>query len=83
MFGRKFKSDYIPKKYIGFEEGNNLAVDITLPAKNDILREMFTIWFVVSLFGSLVLNEYSVILGIICALIVFYNAIEKIDNIDE
>ena len=81
MFGIKYKSDYKSKKYIGFEEGSNLAVDIVLPPKNDILHEMFAIWFVVALFGSFVLSFiFSAILGIICAIIVLYNATEKIDE---
>lgn len=80
MFGRKYKSDYKSKKYIGHEEGSNLAVDIVLAPKNDISREMFTIWFVVSLVGSFALGIFSIILGIICALIVLRNATEKIDE---
>ena len=81
MFGRKFKPDYKSKKYIGCEEGTNLAVDIILPPKNDISREMFGVWFIATLFGSLALGFiFSCILGIICALINLYNATEKIDE---
>lgn len=81
MFGRKFKFDYKSKKYIGCEEGTNLAVNIVLPPKNDISREMFTVWFIVTLFGSFALGFiFSGILGVICALITLYNATEKIDE---
>ena len=80
MFGRKFKLDYKSKKYIGCEEGTNLAVDIALPPKNDIVKEMFGVWCVVFIFGSFALGFLvSCILGIICALITLYNATEKID----
>lgn len=81
MFGRKFKPDYKSKKYIGFEEGTNLAVDIVLPPKNDILKEIFSVWFIVSLFGSFTLSfMFSTILGVICSMIVLYNSTEKIDK---
>lgn len=81
MFGRKFKLDYKSKKYIGFEEGTNLAVDIVLPPKNDILKEMFSVWFIVALFGSFALSfMFSNILGVICSMIVLYNSTEKIDK---
>lgn len=84
MFGRKFKLDYKPKKYIGCEEGTNLAVDIVLPPKNDIVREMFAVWFIVALLSSFTLGFLgSGILGIVCTLIVLKNATEKINNIDE
>ena len=82
MFGRKFKSDYIGKKYIACQEGTNLAVDIILPPKNDILREIFAIWFIIALFSSFIIGFLGgAILGIICALIVLYNATEKISVI--
>lgn len=84
MFERKFKPDYKSKKYIGCEEGTNLAMDIILAPKNDIIREMFAVCFIVTLLGSLTSGFLgSVSLGVICTLIVLYNATEKINNIDK
>jgi len=81
MFGRKLKPDYKSKKYIGCEEGTNLAVDIILPPKNDIIKEISGTWVIVFLLGSFALGFiFSGILGVICALINLYNATEKIDE---
>ena len=81
MFGRKFKPDYKSKKYIGCEEGTNLAVNITLPPKNDVIKEMFGVWNIAFLFGSLALGFLvSCVLGIICTLINLYSATEKINE---
>ena len=81
MFGRKLKPDYKSKKYIGHEEGTNFVVDIVLPPKNDVLKEMFAIWFIIASLSSFTLGFLGgIILGIIGALIVLYNVTEKIDE---
>ena len=84
MFGRKFKADYKSKFYVGFEEGSNIAIDITLPPKNNLFIEILGTWFIVGMLSSLILGDLGgLILGTICAIITFHNSIEKIDIDDE
>lgn len=80
MFDRKFKSEYKSKNFNGCEEGTNFAVSIKLSPEKDINIEMLGTWCVVFILSSFALGFLgSFILGIICALIVLYNATEKIE----
>lgn len=79
MFGRKFKSDYKSKKYIGCEEGTNLAVDIALPPKYNPIMQLIS----VLCFAGIILNiffsfEVSVVISLGVTTICLYSITEPI-----
>lgn len=57
MFGRRFKAEYRSKKYVGMEEGTNIAVDIVMPPEYNVMAQLLFNSFGYVLIANLFLDN--------------------------